>query len=87
MAKLKFFLLDISYKVAEGRPVVYLFGRTLDKKQVCVIDDSFKPYLWVVPEDDEMEKVKEELDGMKNENLIVWSNSGNFVCQPTAALL
>ncbi|MDP7506152.1 MAG: DNA-directed DNA polymerase [Candidatus Woesearchaeota archaeon] len=71
MAKLKFFLLDISYKVAEGRPVVYLFGRTLDKKQVCVIDDSFKPYLWVVPEDDEMEKVKEELDGMKNENLIV----------------
>lgn len=45
----QFFPLDIEYKVVNGIPVIYLFGRTIDSQQVCVIDDSFKPYFWVIP--------------------------------------
>ena len=49
MAKLRFYLLDISYTVKEGKPVVQMFGRTPDGKQICAIDDSFKPYFYVIP--------------------------------------
>jgi len=49
MAKIRFYLLDITYKVKAGKPVVWMFGRTTDGKQICVIDDSFKPYFYVIP--------------------------------------
>jgi DNA polymerase I len=45
----QFFPLDITYKIEDNSPVIYIFGRTADKQQICIIDDSFKPYFWVVP--------------------------------------
>ena len=52
MAKIMFYLLDITYKVKNGKPVIYMFGRTADGKQVCVIDDSFRPYFYIIPKKD-----------------------------------
>ena len=47
--ELQFFPLDFTYKIEDNKPVIYLFGRTIDNQQICVIDDSFLPYFWVVP--------------------------------------
>lgn len=49
MPKFEFFPLDITYKIVNKKPVIYLFGKTTDKKQVCVLDDSFEPYFYVIP--------------------------------------
>lgn len=58
MAKVRFYLLDITYKVKGGKPVVWMFGRTSDGEQICVIDDSFKPYFYVIPKKGEELKEK-----------------------------
>jgi len=49
MPNFQFYLLDISYKVVDGKPVIYLFGKTTDGQQICVLDDSFEPYFYVIP--------------------------------------
>lgn len=50
--KIQFYPIDINYKVIEGKPVIFLFGKTIDKKQVCVVDESFRPYFIVIPKID-----------------------------------
>jgi DNA polymerase I len=47
--KIQFFPIDITYKVENNKAVIYLFGRTIDGKQICVTDDSFVPYFYVMP--------------------------------------
>jgi len=47
--KFQFFPIDITYKIVEGKPIIYLFGKTTDGKQICVLDDSFTPYFYVIP--------------------------------------
>ena len=47
--KVQFYLMDLTYKVTGGKPQIYLFGRTIDGKQICVTDDSFLPYFYVIP--------------------------------------
>jgi len=44
---LSFYPVDITYEVKDGKPIIKLFGRTTDGKQVCVLDDSFEPYFYV----------------------------------------
>ncbi len=47
--KIRFFPLDVMYKVIDEKPVIHLFGRTADNKQVCVLYDNFEPYFYVIP--------------------------------------
>lgn len=47
--KIRFFPLDITYKVIDEKPVIHLFGKTSDNKQICVLYDSFEPYFYVIP--------------------------------------
>jgi len=47
--KFQFFPIDITYKIVDGKPIIYLFGKTTDGKQICVLDDSFTPYFYVIP--------------------------------------
>ncbi|MBW3002741.1 DNA-directed DNA polymerase [Candidatus Woesearchaeota archaeon] len=49
MPKFQFYLLDLSYKIVDGKPVIYLFGKTTEGQQICVLDDSFEPYFYVIP--------------------------------------
>jgi DNA polymerase I len=44
-----FQLLDCDYVQLEDKPVVRLFGKTLDGKTVCVFFEGFKPYFYVLP--------------------------------------
>ena len=47
--KIRFFPLDVTYKVIDGKAVIHLFGRTIDGKQICILDYSFQPYFYVIP--------------------------------------
>ncbi|GAG06897.1 unnamed protein product, partial [marine sediment metagenome] len=47
--KIQFFPLDVTYKLIDDKPVIHLFGRTTDNKQVLILDDSFEPYFYVIP--------------------------------------
>lgn len=63
--KIQFFPLDITYKVVDDKPVIYLFGKTTAGEQICVVDDTFEPYLIVVPK--KGKAVKEKLEKIKVE--------------------
>ncbi|MBW2976449.1 DNA-directed DNA polymerase [Candidatus Woesearchaeota archaeon] len=49
--KVRFFPLDAMYKVMGDKPVIHLFGRTSDNKQICVLYDTFEPYFYVIPKE------------------------------------
>ncbi len=48
MAKLAFYPVDIVYKIIADAPVIHMYGRTVEGKRVLVLDDSFKPYFFVL---------------------------------------
>ena len=48
MPKIQFYPLDVTYKVKDNKAVIFVFGRAADGKTICVIDDSFHPYFWVL---------------------------------------
>ncbi|MBI2130190.1 hypothetical protein HYU10_00295 [Candidatus Woesearchaeota archaeon] len=58
--KIRFFPLDITYKVIDSKPVIHLYGRIQNGPQVCVLDSSFEPYFYVVPK--EGIDIKEKLE-------------------------
>lgn len=49
MVAVQFYPVDATYKVVNGKPLVYLFGRTMKGDQVCVIDPDVEPYFYVIP--------------------------------------
>ncbi len=51
MQKIKFYPLDAIYKIIEGKPIIHLFGKTLEGKQICVLYDQFLPYFYVIPKE------------------------------------
>lgn len=57
MAKIQFFLYDMTYRAKKGESTVYLFGRSSKGKRVVVLDRSFKPY-FLVKEDDKVGRDK-----------------------------
>jgi DNA polymerase I len=66
--KIIFFPMDVRYRIDNNKPVIHMFGRTADKKQVCVLDDSFEPYFYIVPKkgksvDEKLMKIKVESKG------------------------
>jgi len=63
-------ILDIDYISYEDRPVVRLFAKDGDKN-VVLIDDSFKPYIYVLSNDLErcMKDIKELSDDFKLEKI------------------
>ncbi len=46
--KTSFYPTDINYTVKNGKPIIQLYGRTVDAKQICVLDEQFEPYFYVV---------------------------------------
>lgn len=53
MVKVEFYPLDISYETnANGKAIIQIFGRTFDNKKICVLDQGFNPYFYVIPKND-----------------------------------
>ncbi len=49
--KLLFYLLDTSYEVRDNKPVILIWGITDSGDPVLILDDTFRPYFYVLPED------------------------------------
>ncbi|MBW3022829.1 DNA-directed DNA polymerase [Candidatus Woesearchaeota archaeon] len=53
MATLQFYPIEVTYKIVNNKASIYLFGRTPNNEQVCVVDENFEPYFYVEPKEDE----------------------------------
>ncbi len=66
MTTLKFHMLDITYKIQGDSVAVLIFGKTEDGKRICVLDDSFEPYFYVLPKKrEDIEKLRPEVEAIK----------------------
>ena len=63
--KLQFFVLDVKYKVVNGKSEIYLFGKTKDGKSIIVIDTKFEPYFYVIPK--KGHKLSEKIEKLRVE--------------------
>jgi len=85
---IEFFPLDITYKEVNGRPIIYLFGRTKSGEQVCIRDNNFRPYFKVVCEPEALEKIK-EVETKKNNDVLKVTDieeiQTNLIEKPTKA--
>ena len=68
MPAIDFYLLDITYRVAENKPIIVLFARTLDGKRLIIEDDTFRPYFWIIPKPGQLDNVQEKLTKLKIQN-------------------
>ncbi len=58
-------ILDIDYVTYENKPVIRLFSKDKDKN-IVLLDDTFEPYLYVAPKDDDKECQKQILDTLND---------------------
>jgi DNA polymerase elongation subunit (family B) len=61
MAEIEFYPIEINYSMENNKPVVNLFGRTADGKQICVQDDTFESYFIAVPKKQDFDKAREKI--------------------------
>ena len=89
--KVIFYPLDITYKIEKGKAVIYLYGRTADNKQICVIDENFEPYFYVIPKrgkdvEEKLKKIKVEKDEEVSEVVRVENVKKHFLGKDVDAL-
>jgi DNA polymerase elongation subunit (family B) len=60
--QVSFYPTDIAYTVKNGKAIVQVYGRTTEGKQICVLDENFEPYFYVVGEVDKtaLEALKQD---------------------------
>jgi len=62
--KLQFYPLDVTYKIVENKALIYLYGRTKEGEQICLVDDQFEPYFYILLNKGESaETFQERIDG------------------------
>ena len=57
MQTIKARLIDLTYKIEGGKPVILLFCRLPDGKKICIKDRSFEPYFTVICQRDVLHKI------------------------------
>ena len=63
--KIRFFPLEVTYKIIDGKAVIHLYGKTIKNEHLCVLDENFEPYFYVIPKmgkevQEKLEKIKVE---------------------------
>ncbi|MBI2545941.1 hypothetical protein HYV81_02065 [Candidatus Woesearchaeota archaeon] len=93
MQTLKFYPLDVTYRIENSLPVIHLFAKTIDGRHVCIIDDTFRPYFWVIPKYENIMEVKGKLQRLeipKGEQVVkvakVEQHEKNFLGEAIVAL-
>ena len=72
MVTIRFFPLDIDYRIVDNKPVIRLFGKTKEGEQVCIIDSNFAPYFYVMPDEkNTIEDLKTYFETFANEEIKV----------------
>ncbi len=61
VVRLVFWILDVNYEVVGGVPEVRMWGIDSEGRRVVVLDRSFRPYFYVLPEPGREEEVAERL--------------------------
>lgn len=64
--QVKFCLIDVDYKDINDKTVILLYGKSVDGKNIVVIDESYEPYFYVLPSD--LEKAKKEITKLLEKN-------------------
>jgi len=70
MVRLEFYPMDVDYVSEENVPKIRLFGKTIDGKRICVIDNKFRPYFWIFAEKN-IEKITKEIKKIKDKEYFV----------------
>ena len=61
--RIDFWLLDLNRDAHEGRSAIWLWGITHDDKRVLVIDSSFQPFFYLLPnKDQDVDKLRETVE-------------------------
>ncbi|NQV09477.1 hypothetical protein HQ529_06525 [Candidatus Woesearchaeota archaeon] len=69
MQKIQFYLLDIEHKIIDNKPVVFMYGRTSDNRQICVVDKNTTPYFFVIiSKSANLEEVVKKLQNIRLES-------------------
>ncbi len=61
-------ILDIDYVLLDDKPLIRLFSKDKDKN-IVLIDDTFQPYLYVLPTDDPKQTIEDILAGVEPVNI------------------
>ncbi|MFH1682963.1 MAG: DNA polymerase domain-containing protein, partial [Candidatus Woesearchaeota archaeon] len=69
MITIKFFLLDVNYKIVDGTSLIYLYGKTAAGERICVVE-KFEPYLYVEASEDSA-LLKKQIEGLQIEGIKV----------------
>jgi len=69
MEKIFFYPLDITYRIENNKPLILIFGKTQNNKQICILDDSFLPYFYV-PQKPGLEEKLKKLEIKKSNSVI-----------------
>lgn len=51
-------ILDVDYILANGKPIIRIFGKTKEGNSVCIYKDNFLPYMYVKTNKDVLKKIK-----------------------------
>ncbi len=85
--QISFYPVEVSYKVMRDLPVIQMFGRLSDGNQVCVLDESFEPYFWMI---NSVKEDIEQVSAARNEYAVrikrVEQHKKKFVGQEVNAL-
>ena len=68
----KVIILDIDYTIQNNKPVVRLFSKDNDKN-IILIDETFKPYLYVVSQDIEntIKLIEDNIEGVESAEKVI----------------
>ena len=73
MVNMSIIITDIDYITNEEKPVIRMFGKTKEGEHIIAIDETFQPYIYILPKENTekcMEEIKEEIKFEKIEKLI-----------------
>jgi len=59
MVKTQFYPLDFDY---DKDGTIKIYGKTLDNQRICVLDDSIKPYFWVIVDKGDIYEIEKVID-------------------------
>jgi len=65
-----FYILDFSYDIEEGKPVIYIWAIDKDNNRVLILEKNFRPYFYALLEDNNQKIIDEVKKLNKSESPI-----------------
>jgi DNA polymerase elongation subunit (family B) len=65
----KFFLLDADYTLEKNIGVIRLFCKDEEGRNVLILDESFRPYFYVMPKEGKLAELKRKIENLETEKI------------------